>query len=110
MVVSRTPRARAIRAQLWPITGSARSRRQDLPASSLTRLHRVAGYGQDGSGGAAGGASAAARGQVADRGWGRAGGSGDADVGAAVLSQAADVHASGTGTAGRVRPVGCGWA
>ena len=30
MVVSRTPRARAIRAQLWPITGSVRGRGQDL--------------------------------------------------------------------------------
>ena len=106
MVISRTPAARAMRAEPWPITCRARSRSRVPPASSRARGRVCAGDGAQGGGGV-GSAGAAAGDQVVDRGGGESGGGGDAAVGAAVLAQAAGVVAGSAGTG--VRRPGIGW-
>ena len=83
MVISRTPRARAMRAEPWPMTCRARSRSRVPPASRRAR-RRVALVTWDRALVGGGGGLAAAGGQVVDGGGGEAGGGGDGPVGAAV--------------------------
>ena len=110
MVISRTPAARAMRAEPWPITCRARSRSRVPPASRRAR-GRVWLVTDSEGGGGVGSGGAAAGDQVVDRGGGESGGGGDAAVGAAGLAQAADVVAGGAGTGVRLAGdrSGAGW-
>ena len=52
MVLSLAPVARAMRAELWPMTCSARSRSRVPPASTRAARERAGGDGKQGGGGA----------------------------------------------------------